>query len=170
MKSGIYKITNTFNAKFYIGSSKNTDTRWYKHTHDLKKGNHCNQHLQYAYSKYGKEAFSFEVLEICEQDMLVPREQYYIDALKPEYNICPKAGSSLGRKLTDEHKRRIGEANSKKTRTVEEKDRISEFMKTRPVSAKTRTRMGAARLGKKHTDEAKQKMRGPKKNKRIVCR
>ena len=32
----------------------------------------------------------------CEQSELITREQYYIDLLKPEYNILPAAGSLLG--------------------------------------------------------------------------
>jgi len=31
MKSGIYKIINTVNGKFYIGSTKDADKRWYDH-------------------------------------------------------------------------------------------------------------------------------------------
>lgn len=32
------------------------------------------------------------------------REQYYFDTLKPEYNILKVAGSSLGRKVSEETK------------------------------------------------------------------
>ena len=32
MNSGIYKITNTVNGKFYIGSTNNFDRRW-NHNH-----------------------------------------------------------------------------------------------------------------------------------------
>lgn len=40
------------------------------------------------------------MLEECEpiKEVLLAREQYYIDTLKPEYNICPVAGSRLGSK------------------------------------------------------------------------
>jgi len=47
--------------------------------------------------KYGYKNFSLEVLEYCDKKSVIDREQYYIDLLKPEYNLCPKAGSSMGR-------------------------------------------------------------------------
>jgi group I intron endonuclease len=48
--------------------------------------------------KYGYNNFSLDILEYCEPSMLIKREQYYIDVLKPKYNILKKAGSSLGYK------------------------------------------------------------------------
>jgi group I intron endonuclease len=38
------------------------------------------------------------ILEYCEGDQLLNREQYYIDLLNPEYNLLRTAGSSLGNK------------------------------------------------------------------------
>ena len=52
--------------------------------------------------KHGHINFSLEILEYCEQSSLLIREQYYLDLLKPEYNICKVAGSSLGRKHSTE--------------------------------------------------------------------
>jgi len=48
--------------------------------------------------KYGYIKFSIDILEYCEPSDLIKREQYYMDVLKPEYNILKKAGSSLGYK------------------------------------------------------------------------
>ena len=39
------------------------------------------------------------------------REQYYLDCLKPEYNILKIAGSSLGFKHSEETKVKIKEKN-----------------------------------------------------------
>ena len=50
----------------------------------------------------GYTEFSLGILEYCEGEQVVNREQYYIDLLDPQYNICPIAGSSLGRKVSDE--------------------------------------------------------------------
>ena len=44
-------------------------------------------YLQRAYNKYGKDAFSFEIIEICTFDSLLLREQFYLDTLNPEFNI-----------------------------------------------------------------------------------
>jgi group I intron endonuclease len=46
--------------------------------------------------KYGYSSFKLEILEYCEPSEAVPREQYYLDLLKPEYNILKTAGSLLG--------------------------------------------------------------------------
>ena len=43
-----------------------------------------------------------EILEFCEIEELLKREQYYLDNLKPQYNIVEKAGSTLGYKHTPE--------------------------------------------------------------------
>jgi hypothetical protein len=52
--------------------------------------------------KYGYSSFSFQILEYCNQDETLVREQYYLDLLKPNYNILSKAGSPLGYKHTAE--------------------------------------------------------------------
>jgi group I intron endonuclease len=46
--------------------------------------------------KYGYSNFQLEILEYCEPSIIIEREQYYLDILKPEYNILQKANSSLG--------------------------------------------------------------------------
>jgi len=45
---------------------------------------------------------AFSILEYCDKEMVIIREQYYIDLLQPEYNILQLAGSSLGYKHTPE--------------------------------------------------------------------
>src|SRR5271157_4148479 len=98
MKSGIYKIINTSNGKFYIGSTKDTDKRWYDHKRELTLNIHINPKLQHSWNKYGKNAFTFSILEEVESDQikLFEREQHYLDTLKPferkiGYNISPTA-------------------------------------------------------------------------------
>ena len=76
---GIYKITNTINGKYYIGSSKDIITRLKTHFNRLEKNIHVNPHLQSSYNKYGRQVFKTEVLEECPIEDLITREQYYID-------------------------------------------------------------------------------------------
>ena len=45
---------------------------------------------------------SFEILEYCDPDKAIEREQYYLDQLRPKYNILKTAGSSLGFKHSAE--------------------------------------------------------------------
>jgi hypothetical protein len=102
MVSGIYKIVNLNNNKCYIGSSRNIKDRWRRHKKDLKNNCHHSIILQRSYNKHGKTKFSYEIIELCEVDKLLEREQHYIIELEPVYNICRIAGSSLGVKQSKE--------------------------------------------------------------------
>lgn len=46
---------------------------------ELEEGKHHCYRLQYDWNKYGITGFDFCVLEICDEDELLFREQYYID-------------------------------------------------------------------------------------------
>jgi len=99
MKAHIYKIENTINHHVYIGSSFEIKARKTKHFYLLDKGEHHSIHLQRAYKKYGKENFKFEILEELNNtsiEEVLSKEQFYLDSLNPEYNICKIAGSSIG--------------------------------------------------------------------------
>lgn len=92
--SGIYKITNKNNGKFYIGSSKHLDRRWWEHQNDLIKNEHINPKLQHAWNYHGKNSFEFTILEKVDETKLFEREQFYLDMFKPSqigYNISDKA-------------------------------------------------------------------------------
>ena len=77
---GVYKIKNTKNGKFYIGSTLDSfKIRCKAHKEALIRGNHKNSHLQRAWNKYGSDAFVFEIVEICDENICREREQYYLD-------------------------------------------------------------------------------------------
>jgi group I intron endonuclease len=74
--------------------------------------------------KYGLENFSLEILEYCEPEQCLEREDDYIKLYQPEYNILQKAGSCLGCKRSEETRKKIsnaqkGENNSMFNRTGE---------------------------------------------------
>lgn len=123
--SGIYKIINPQNNYIYIGSAKKLTMRWGQHLQRLKKNNHFNIHLQRAFNKRIDD-FIFEIVECCELRDLVVREQFYIDTLKPEYNISPTAFSSLGIVRRDETKEKLRQLNLGKTLSNETKEKISQ--------------------------------------------
>jgi len=97
-KTGIYKITNTVNNKFYIGSTScNFANRYYQHISDYKKGKRTCTALYRAFAKYGLENFSFEIIEVCSKEDCISREQYYLDK-GSDYNCAKLAHSVLGLK------------------------------------------------------------------------
>lgn len=79
---GVYRIVNTVNGKFYIGSSNNVRNRWQTHRTRLKTNSHENIHLQSAVNQYGIENFDL-VLETelppSDPDLILAEEQKLLD-------------------------------------------------------------------------------------------
>lgn len=97
MNTGVYLIKNNVNNKIYVGSTSTSfNNRFSSHLRSLIQNKHHSKYLQNAWNKYGKNSFSFIILETCKKNDCIKKEQYYIDTLKPEYNICKIAGSRLG--------------------------------------------------------------------------
>jgi group I intron endonuclease len=117
MANGIYIIKNIITNKVYIGSSASKGgikERLRHHKSALKHNKHSNSYLQKAYNKHGHEAFTYEILEECSPEKCLEREQHYLDLYKSYdpsngYNLCPKAGNTLGRKHSRETRQKIGQ-------------------------------------------------------------
>lgn len=129
-KTGVYEILNTITKERYVGSASRIGksnslsgfyVRFEKHKSLLKSNKHYNIHLQRAYNKYGENNFNFNILSICPPEYCIKLEQWFLDNLKPEYNIRMIADSNKGIKFTKEHKenlsKSIREAFSKMTDT-----------------------------------------------------
>lgn len=89
-KTGIYRWTNISSGKSYIGSAVNLSVRLknYYNISYLQRETQKNSCIIYnALLKYGYSSFKLDILEYCEPIDLIKREQYYLDKLKPEYNI-----------------------------------------------------------------------------------
>ena len=82
MNNYIYAIKNLVNNKLYIGSTKSLKRRKYEHFYELKRNIHFSQHLQRAYNKYGKDNFSFYMLEECAPENRKIREIYFTQLYK----------------------------------------------------------------------------------------
>lgn len=132
MNSGVYLIM--VGADSYVGSAADLEARFKGHVWRLKQGTHANTNLQTAWNALG--VLSFEVLELVALPGLIAAEQRWMDALRPTTNVCRLAGrangrlgvpmppsaraklslamrgnrNSTGRKLSEEHKRRISSA------------------------------------------------------------
>ena len=100
-KSGIYCFINKVNNKKYVGSAINLKTRFYVY-YSRKRLNNSKMIIYKALLKYDHENFKLEILEYCEPEKCLERENYYLKLLKPKYNILQKARSSRGYKHTPE--------------------------------------------------------------------
>lgn len=157
---GIYRITCTVTGKIYIGSAVNLWKRRKDHRHHLAQGIHKNPKLQAAWNKYGKDTFSFDILElVLVPEMLTAREQYWFDALKPfgnkGFNIARVAGSNLGMKHTPESIARI-----KASKTGKPGNR-----KGAKATPETIDKLKKSHLGKKLSEETKNKIKVSNLNK-----
>lgn len=151
----IYKIENIINNNIYIGSAVNIKTRWWNHVSELRGGRHRNKHLQRAWNKHGEDNFIFSILEICDIEKLIELEQFYIDTLRPQYNICLTASSQLGIKRTLEQRERMRNSQLGKKLSQEHKDRIAASMRGTVHSQETRDKISASNLGKKYKSRDK---------------
>lgn len=98
-KTGIYMWINLINGKIYIGSATDLKIRLYNYLSKTYITKYLQENNSYIYSsilKYDYINFSFNIIKYCSKDDLVKWEQYYINLLKPEYNILKIARSSLG--------------------------------------------------------------------------
>ena len=87
LNSGIYQIINLITNKSYIGSTKDFKNREWQHFNMLERNKHSSKKLQRSYNKHGKNNFKFEVIARCPTEYLIKLEQYFLDTLKPYYNI-----------------------------------------------------------------------------------
>lgn len=177
--SGIYLIVCSVSLHRYIGSAVNLNKRCAHHIAMLRANKHCNDHLQRAFNCYGEEAFSFEVLELVpdKQDLIV-YEQHHIDTSRPEYNLCPIAGNSLGYRHRDEDKKimsakakarersphssetkeKMSRSNRGQKRPPEVGLKITKALKGKSFRPETRARMSIAHTGRKHSPETRAKI------------
>ena len=147
-KTGVYEILNTITKERYIGSASRIGksnslsgfyVRFEKHKSLLKSNKHYNIHLQRAYNKYGENNFNFNVLSICPPEYCIKLEQWFLDNLKPEYNIRKIADSNKGIKFTAEHKEKLSKSikNSLKNKVDNSyRKRIGETLKITKLNKK----------------------------------
>lgn len=132
---GIYKITNKISGKSYVGQSNDIKRRFKEHQ---TIGNRSKIPVDIAIQKYGKESFTYEIIELCQIEQLNEKEEYWIkfyDSYNNGYNCNPggnqaSIGENNGRaKLTIEDVKNIRQAyvTHKKQKEIYEKfkDKIS---------------------------------------------
>ena len=117
----IYKVTNNFDDKIYIGLTTKSKAieRWYQHRYLARHlSNTDKSYLHRAMASHGVDNFSFEIIEEVSDDLLSKREQYWIK----QYNsIVP-----LGYNLTSGGE---GTPGFSRPQSQEEKNKKSQSMK-----------------------------------------
>lgn len=160
---GIYKIESIIKPnKIYIGSSINVKDRIGRHKVDFRRNEHPNYKMQRHYNKYGLEDFIYTVIEECDKNEVIVREQYYIDTLNPLFNICKIAGSYKGVKQTKKTlKKREGRSSWNKGL----KGKDNPMTGNKPCSEETKRKLSehfkgcvSNRKGAILSDESKKKM------------
>lgn len=135
--AGIYFIKCLKNSKMYVGSSVNLITRLECHRSELRGNYHGNRLLQRAYNKYGEESFIVGILEKVEdRDKLLELEQYYIDKIKPEFNLCfdvrrHSFTEESRKKLSNTRKKlfKEGKITPSRQKAVKQYDLVGNFIK-----------------------------------------
>jgi hypothetical protein len=110
--------------------------------------------------------FEFLVLEeVSDKSLLVQREQFWIDLLHPEYNICLVAGSSIGVVRSDDFKKKVSIAvRARPPISAETRGKLSASSKRLdrhipPMTPEQRALADEKRRGVTRTPEQREKIR-----------
>jgi len=159
LKSGIYRIINIDTGESYVGSSVNITQRFRNYfninylSSGAKSSRICRALLKYGYSK-----FRLEVIEYCDVSVLLERETFYIQTLKPEYNILQSGGSNLGYKHTEESKARMSASASNRTDELKAKYSKAAVGRKFNHTEETKAKLSAASMNRKLSEETKAKL------------
>lgn len=149
----IYKIINTTNGKFYVGSTTNTQERFRTHRNRLRKGRHHSKHLQAAWNKYGETMFVFFVVEDIPQGQSLreAEDRWLAEHVGKEhcYNTSKYSDTPMRGIAKEDH------PNFGRPRTEEERQAISTTLKEFYAQDIT----NHPRFGKQHTEETKERIR-----------
>lgn len=179
---GIYLIKNKINNKCYIGQSINIQKRIKTHCNALNNNTHPNKHLQSSWNKYDESNFEFKILKCCKSKYLNRFEKLFIrkyDSFYNGYNNTLGGESMLGYKHTDETKekmrqKRLGKTSYWKGKKLSDEHKRKISINHHDVSGPNNPNYGKnfsginnPFFGYKHTDEAKEKMRQKKIGKKL---
>lgn len=157
----VYRHTSP-SSKVYVGITTNLKERWSNFG-----AHYCtyNSIFKNAINKYGWNNIQHEVLlEGISKKEAEYAERYLIKWYKTHnmsYNITEGGEGTLGRKDSEETKNRKRVSNLGKTRTLEQRDRISKAHKTEhavSISRKNIEKAHDAWKGQHHSNETKRKL------------
>lgn len=103
----IYKSTNIITNDFYIGQTKKKlYQRISAHHYDVDRGS--KYHFHNAIRLYGKDNFIWHIIDCADTiEELNDKERYYIEKLKPKYNMTSGGEGCENRIISEETKEKI---------------------------------------------------------------
>lgn len=159
-KAYVYRIECLINSKRYYGETKNPQDRWRRHKNDAANDIHAYA-IHHAIQKHGIQNFKFEVVEVCDtKAKAFEREKYWI--AKDKTNLARYHDKARGYNLTDG-----GEGGEL---SQQARQKISEALTGRPLSADHIEKLRQAKLGKKHTQEHRDNMGIGQREKKVKAR
>jgi len=126
-KAAIYIYQSILDEdKIYVGSTYNLIERFHRHRRAFNGGYNSCPIFYNSIRKYGWDNFRFGILEYInlelhpgadnsengtkiKKEIILKREQYYLDLLLPSLNVNKIAGSMLGFKFSEKSKKLISE-------------------------------------------------------------
>lgn len=154
----IYVIQNTISTRpndCYVGSSARKEgARKRQHLTMLRRGKHHSKLLQLAFNKYGESSFEFRVIARCNLAEQFARETYWINLLRPRYNMAPVGGSVLGLHWTLGSETRNKMSLAANNRTPEHKRKLKEA-RAHQILKEPRKLTKMNFPGWRHTEESK---------------
>jgi group I intron endonuclease len=161
---GIYKITNKINNNYYIGSSIDINNRWKNHIKAVK--NNSSYPIHRAIRKYGVENFNFEIIELCDKNELLHKEQLLLDEHVGK-TVCYNASKDVyapmrGRKHTSKTKNQIKDKKKNIPESIRFLLGTSWRGKKQPKSMVEKR--AASIRGRKYSEEHKKKLSNVAKN------
>lgn len=155
-KSPLIYVLSGYNVQ-YIGKDYN-GTRGNEHRTELIRDDHSNPYMQNVVNAHGLSGFFYQPLIVLPQDTIehinIIENAYikYFDTYHNGYNLREFSDTPmLGRKLSEETKRKISEAHKGKKKQPCSQER-------REYLSKSMRGEGNHFYGKKHTEEAKRKI------------
>jgi group I intron endonuclease len=170
MNSGIYLITNALDGKMYVGQSKRISKRFWRHKDAARTQNPREAfYLHKAIAKHGVDNFKFEVLlyavdsdylNLMEQNCIAKYNTFYPNG----YNL--DTGGGVKKCFAEETKQKISAAlkgrpcpTKGKPHKEETKQKIAIALKGKKKTQEHIKNAASARIGYKHSEETKAKMR-----------
>jgi group I intron endonuclease len=161
MKYTVYKITNKINGKVYIGKHQT------KNPYDTYMGS--GRAIKHAMKEYGKENFEKEVLFIFDKSVeMDDKERELVNetfiSTDKNYNLGVGGEGGphfLGKKHSEETKKRLSEKMKGNKISDESRKKISESNRTRKISEDTKRKLSEKaklRYRGEHSEEIRTKI------------